>query len=103
MPLGERHEAVRRLRRVKSESSGDDKHTEEERNNTARKKVAVILGAGGEVCISWLELQGSTDRDRGSAMAYFRTNTAPLGLSFALEFLPTFWREGEANVGGDKV
>ena len=69
-----------------------------------------MTGAGGEVrlrvCISWLELQGSTDRDGptdrasfGRAMAYFRTNSR----SFALEFLPTFWRAGEANVGGDKV
>ena len=101
MPLGERHEAVRRLRRVKSESSGDDKHTEEERNNTARKKVAVILGAGGEVCISWLELQGSTDR--GSAMAYFRTNIARSLVCLGISANILASGRTTANVGGDKV
>ena len=53
-------------------------------------------GGGGEVCISWLGLQGSTDRPtkwEGRAMAYFRTNS----LSFALEFLPTFWRGRRPN------
>ena len=46
---------------------------------------------------------GATGRGREEGGRWHIFVQTPLGLSFALEFLPTFWREGEANVGGDKV
>ena len=46
------------------------------------------------VCISWLELQGSTARPTREGGQWHIFVQTSLGLSFALEFLPTFWLAG---------